>query len=308
MQERWASFGGHIDELRHTIIRSLVIVGAGFLLILGFYQPLLQFFTSDSLNHAESGLPLKKVQRNQIVNQTNQNQLFQLPAGAWIISKEIPFILKGDHVYYRLEPGQILLFEQALHSPLLILGPLEGLTLVFKVIFWLSLAFTAPLWGWVWLQFILPGLKTQERSILFPFLLCSFVCLCLGMALAYYVSLPLSNQYLTAFNTTIGQNAWSLSHYMSYVLLLCMGHAIAAELGLLLLTLVHFRFLSPAWLITKRRYMILIAFIIGAVLTPPDVMTQLLLALPLMGLYEIAIWYAKWRNRSILFTNSRTSD
>jgi sec-independent protein translocase protein TatC len=304
MQEHWTSFGGHVDELRHTIIRSLVIVGAGFLLILGFYQPLLQFFTTDSLINTESGLPIKKVQRNQVVNQTNQNQLFQLPAGAWIISKEIPFILKGDHIYYRLEPGQILLFEQALHSPLLILGPLEGLALVFKVIFWLSLAFTAPLWGWTWLQFILPALKTRERSLLFPFLLCSFVCLSLGMALAYYVSLPLSNQYLTAFNTSVGQNAWSLTHYVSYVFLLCMGHAIAAELGLLLLTLVHFRFLSPTWLIAKRPYMILIAFIIGALLTPPDIMTQLLIALPLMALYEVAIWYAKWRNRSILFTNT----
>src|SRR5204863_41436 len=117
----------------------------------------------------------------------------------------------------------------------------------------------------------------------------------------YYVTLPLANQYLFLFNNSIGQNAWTLIHYVQYVLFLCLGHAIAAELGLLLLTLVHFRFLSPDWLIAKRRYMIVLAFVLGAFLTPPDVLTQLLLALPLIALYEVAIWYAKWRQHLFLF-------
>ena len=298
MHEQWASFWGHLDELRLTLLRSLVIVGVGFLLILGFYQPILQFFTDYPLDSTETGLPIQKVQRNQVINRTAQDQLFELPAEAWLISELSPFSKKGDPRYYRLAPGQSLLFEQAIHSPLLIMGPIEGLALVFKVCFWLSMVLTAPLWGWTWLQFILPGLKAEERSILFPFLLCSLVCLCMGIAIAYYITLPFSNQYLSLFNSSIGQNAWTLSQYLSYVLLLCLGHAVAAELGLLLLTLVHFRFLSPDVLITKRRYMILLAFILAAILTPPDVMTQLLLTLPLIGLYEIAIWYAKWRNRS----------
>ena len=98
----------------------------------------------------------------------------------------------------------------------------------------------------------------------------------------------------------MGQNAWTLNHYVNYVLLLCLGHAVAAELALLLLILVHFRFLSPSWLIAQRRYMIVLAFICGALLTPPDILTQLLLALPLIVLYEFAILYAKWLNRSTL--------
>lgn len=311
MQERWTSIWGHIDELRQTLLRSLFIIGLGFLVILGFYQPVIQFFTANPLERTENGLLIQQVQRNQVENQTTKDLLFDLPSHSWLISASesvsksvlksesesgsTPISQNGNHNSYRLKPGESLLYEQAIRSPLLIMGPIEGLILAFKVCFWLSIVLTAPLWGWIWLQFILPGLRTQERSVLFPFLLISILCLGLGAFLAYSITLPLSNQYLALFNSSIGQNAWTLTHYVNYVLLLYSGHAIAAELGLLLLALVHFRFLSPTWLIAKRRYMIVVAFILGALLTPPDVLTQLLLAFPLMGLYEIAILYAKWR-------------
>ena len=106
------------------------------------------------------------------------------------------------------------------------------------------------------------------------------------------MTLPIANDYLSLFNSSIGQNAWTLDHYVNYVLCLCLGHAIAAELSVLLLVLVHFGLLSAEWLIAKRRVMIVGAFILGALLTPPDVLTQLLLAFPLIGIYEIAICYA----------------
>ena len=196
-----------------------------------------------------------------------------------------------------MDAGDHLVYDQAIRSPLLIMGPVEGLILVFKTCFWLSLAMTAPFWGWVWLRFILPGMYARERAILVPFLLCSLFCIACGCSLAYYVTLPLANEYLTLFNSAIGQNAWTLNHYVNYVLLLCLGHAIAAELALLLMILVHFRLLSPEWMISKRRHMIVAAFILGALLTPPDVLTQVLLAIPLIAIYELAILYAKWRNR-----------
>lgn len=298
VDERWASFWGHLDELRQTIGRTLLIVGVGFILVLSCYEPILRLLTTYSLEHSDKGLIKHKVHRERVINQSAHTQLFELPADAWIVPNGGEPVKQENRTYYRLAPGQSLLYEQAITAPLLIMGPIEGLVLVFKVCFWVSLALTAPFWGWVWLQFILPGLRVQERAILFPFLLCSGVSLLLGVGLAYYVTLPLANQYLVVFNHSIGQNAWTLTHYVDYVLLLCLGHAIAAELGLLLLVLVHFHLLTPAWLINKRRYMIVLAFILGALLTPPDVLTQLLLAGPLITLYEVAIWYAKWRHRA----------
>lgn len=295
MQEHWASFWEHIEDLRRTLLRSLIVVGAGFLLALMFYQPLLQFLAIYPIEKTTKGLTQQKIQRTQILNQTPHSQIFELPPHAWLISHVLP--IEGKKNAYFLAPGETILYEEATPSSLLIMGPIEGLVLVFKACFWMGLGLTAPIWGWIWLQFILPGLKDQERKILFPFLLCSLFCLILGMILAYYVTLPIANQYLFLFNGSIGQNAWTLTHYVNYVLLICLGHAIAAELTLFLFTLVHFRFLSPDWLVYKRRYMIVLAFVLGALLTPPDVLTQLFLAIPLIGLYELAICYAKWVNR-----------
>jgi sec-independent protein translocase protein TatC len=128
-----------------------------------------------------------------------------------------------------------------------------------------------------------------------PFLLGSSICMGFGIGLAYWFTIPLANQYLQAFNASLGQNAWSFAHYVDYTLLIMLGHIIAFELSLLLLLLVHFRILSPEWLVSKRRYMIILTFILAALLTPPDVITQIALAIPLILLYELAIFYAKWR-------------
>lgn len=295
MQGLFDSFWGHIDDLRQTFLRSVIVVGIGFIAALSFYQPILQLFTSTPMEQGHSGLLKQRIERSQILNRTSREQFVEIPSNSRLISDLPGELNKHGHFHYRLAAGEALIYEQAVRSPLLIMGPIEGLILVFRACFWLSLAGTAPIWGWIWLQFILPGIQAHERAILIPFLFGSLICLFLGGAMAYFVTLPIANQYLTLFNSGIGQNAWTLTNYVNYVLFLCLGHAIAAELALLLMILVHFRILSPEWLISKRRYLIVAAFILGALLTPPDVLTQLLLALPLMGIYEIAIWYAKFR-------------
>lgn len=297
MHEHWAGFWEHIEDLRCTLLRSLVIVGIGFILILLFYQPIFRFLTSYTAEQTEEGLHKHKIQRIQIINQTTRHQLFALPPQASLVSPLSSLEKKGDH-FYQLSPGQALIYDETMDSSLLIMGPIEGLVLVLKACFWLSLALTAPMWGWTWVQFILPGLKEKERAILRPFLLLSLICLGIGIAFAYCVTLPIANQSLLFFNSLIGKNAWTLRNYVDYVLLLCLGHAIAAELVLLLFILVHFRVLSAPLLVAKRRYMIVLAFVLGALLTPPDVLTQLLLAIPLIGLYEASIYYARWREHS----------
>lgn len=297
MSEYWASFWEHVDDLRQTLLRSLIIIGIGFILLLGFYQPIFQLLTDHSLKSIQPHLLQQKIQRIEIFNPSTESQLFKAPLHASIVSK-ISSFHKDQEEYYLIAPGETFVYDEKTPSSLLIMGPIEGLVLVMKICFWLSLALTAPLWGWVCFQFILPGLKESERRIFFPFLLYSVISLSMGIFFAYSITLPLANQYLVSFNDSIGQNAWTLSHYIDYVLLLYLGHAIAAELGLLLFLLVHFRFFTPVQLIAMRRYMIVLVFILAALLTPPDVATQLILALPLIALYEIAICYAKWRYKA----------
>lgn len=293
MEEKYESLWGHLDALRKTFIQTLLIFGIGFIFLLCFYQPLLKFLTAIPVEKTH-GLTTYKIERRVIENELSSSKI-ELPHDSlWISGGQ------GIFPHYLLAPHEKLVYDQAIRSPLLILGPLEALILVFKACFWLSIALTAPFWGWAWLQFILPGIRSNEKAILFPFLFGSMLCIALGSVLAYKVTLPLANEYLSFFNHSIGQNAWTLNLYVNYVLLLCLGHAIAAEISFLLLVLVHFRFLSAEWLISKRRYMIVMAFILGALLTPPDVLTQILMAIPLMGVYECAILYAKWRSKSVI--------
>lgn len=299
MQDHWAGFWEHIEDLRDTLLRSLLVVGMGFFFLLMFYQPILHFLTASPVEQTEQGLIKQKIQRIQITNETTLPHIFELPANAQFISPP-SFLNEHGKPIYLLAPGETLVYDEVIQSPLLILGPMEGLILVLKACFWLSLTITAPIWMWIWLQFILPGLKDSEKAILVPFLVLSLLFLGIGIAAAYYITVPIANQYLLLFNQSIGLNAWTLTHYIDYVLLICLGHGVAAELALLLFILVHFGLLSSDWLITKRRYMIVLAFILGALLTPPDVITQLLLAIPLAALYEVAIQYAKWRERLAL--------
>lgn len=183
----------------------------------------------------------------------------------------------------------------SIEQDLLILGPLEGLFFIVKLCFWMSFALTAPFWGWVWLKFILPGMKKSERRLLFPFLAFTLLNLVLTLLFALKVTIPISNQYLIQFNDTIGKNAWTLNHYFDYLFFIITGHVIASELGLLLLVFVHFSLIQTRILEEKRRVFYVFIFILSALLTPPDILTQFFLAIPLIILYECAIFYSKYR-------------
>jgi len=178
---------------------------------------------------------------------------------------------------------------------LVLFGPLEGVAVVFKVSFWLAIMLTTPLWGWVLFRFLAPGLRPIERSLYLFFLFGSLFAVLGALLVAWNFTLPLSNQYLYQFNSGIGNNLWGINQYLDYFLLLILGHSVAIEAIFILLFLVHKGVFSADWLKGKRRMMMVLAFIIGAILTPPDVLSQALLALPLIAGYEIAILYAKLR-------------
>lgn len=181
---------------------------------------------------------------------------------------------------------------------LLILGPIEGFQTVLRTCFWCGLTITSPIWIFTLLRFVHPGLRESERRLISPFLATSGLFISIGLLFAYFVTIPFANHYLYAFNNTIGQNLWTLQNYLDYTVLLLLANALAFEIAVAMLFLAHSGWLSAPWLREKRRLMILLIFILSAILTPPDVLTQLLLAFPLMALYELLIVYADWRGRA----------
>lgn len=285
-------FRRHIEELRNTILNCGMIIGLGFILAFSFHQHIIPLLTHHWENHSPS--TVKEIKLFQISNSGSQSQLFKLPPGALVVKSKNSFLEIPPYLY-RLEEHGLLEYQTVVSDKLLFLGPLEGITLIFKISFWIGLTVTAPFWCWRLFKFISPGLHSHEKIILYPFLIGSCICIALGVALAYGVTIPLANHYLQAFNAALGQNAWSFAHYVDYTLLIFLGHMIAAEICLLLLILVHFGLFTHEWLISKRKYAIVLSLVLAAILTPPDILTQFALAIPLMVLYELAIIYAKCR-------------
>lgn len=146
--------------------------------------------------------------------------------------------------------------------------------------------------------FVAPGLYTKEKRALLPFLLATPVLFMAGASLAYFVVMPTAFHFFLQFQgTSSGLSVEALPStdaYLGLVMQFILAFGISFLMPVLLMLLNHSGLVSRAQLIGVRRYMIVAAFVVAAVLTPPDVVSQLMLALPLILLYEItlvAIWF-----------------
>lgn len=144
----------------------------------------------------------------------------------------------------------------------------------------------------IWL-FVAPGLYKQEKRAFLPFLIATPVLFMMGAALAYYVVMPTVFTFLLSFQTNaagIPQEALpAMNDYLSFVMNLIFAFGFCFLLPVLLMLLARAGIVNVTQLRAFRRYAIVAAFVIAAVITPPDAVSQLLLALPMIVLYELAI-------------------
>jgi len=167
-----------------------------------------------------------------------------------------------------------------------------------KVAFFAAMMIAFPVIANQLWQFVAPGLYRQEKRALLPFLFATPVLFTAGAALAYYVVMPTAFHFFLKFQGEAGglsiEALPSTDAYLSLVMQFILAFGISFLLPVLLMLLNRAGIVSRAQLISLRRYMIVAAFIVAAVLTPPDVVSQLMLAIPLVLLYELsilAIWF-----------------
>jgi len=153
----------------------------------------------------------------------------------------------------------------------------------------------------IW-AFVAPGLYAKEKRAFLPFLVATPILFVMGGALAYYGVMPTAFRFFLGFQSNLGgirQEALpSIGDYLSLVMHFILAFGIAFLLPVLLLLIERAGIVTRDQLKRGRRYAILIAFVVAAVATPPDVLSQLMLAVPLMMLYElslIAIWFTERR-------------
>ena len=170
------------------------------------------------------------------------------------------------------------------------LSPSELLTSYMKLALVLGLVFSSPVILWQIWAFVQPGLTEREARSARSAIIAGFVFFLLGVVFCFVLILPLTLQFLYNFNGSIDIAAnISFNSYMSFVLGMLVAFGVVFEMPVLSFLLSRLGLMKPEWLVKGWKFAILIIFIIAAVITPPDVLSQLMTAVPMLGLYELSV-------------------
>jgi sec-independent protein translocase protein TatC len=169
-----------------------------------------------------------------------------------------------------------------------------------KLAFFAAFFFSCPLILMQIWKFVAPGLYKDEKLALLPFLIATPVLFLLGGMLVYYLIMPLAIKFFLSFETAAINGSLPIqleakvNEYLSLVMRLILAFGISFQLPVFLTLLAKVGFITSEYLKTRRKYVVIIIFSMAAILTPPDPITQIGLALPLLLLYEISIFTVKF--------------
>ena len=153
-----------------------------------------------------------------------------------------------------------------------------------------------PIILWFAGKFVLPGLTDKERRYILPALAAGTLLFLIGLAFCYFIVLPVSLGFFWSYGQKMGiANEWTIDYYVSLVIQLLLAFGTVFELPVVLLFLVKIGLVGNRGLRKQRKLVYVGIFILAAVLTPtPDVINQILLAVPMILLYESCVWIAAW--------------
>ncbi len=173
------------------------------------------------------------------------------------------------------------------------LKPFGQLILFFEVAVIGGVILSLPNIFYQFWKFIAPALKKNERKYISSIVAFSTLCFLIGIVFAYFVMLPYSLKFAVNFGTPEIKNVFAINEYMSIIIGIMLGMGIVFELPMISFFLSRLGILKPAYLSKYRRHAVVLIFITAAFLTPPDPVSQIILAIPLYLLYEISIFISK---------------
>src|SRR5580698_4529736 len=188
------------------------------------------------------------------------------------------------------EPGRKMIFT----------GLTEAFFTYIKVSFWAAICIAFPVIAMQIWKFVAPGLYKNERRAFMPYLCATPVLFIMGASLAYFVVIPYAFRFFVSFETPGGPGSLPIeieakvNEYLSLVMTLLLAFGVAFQLPVLLTLLARAGIITSQGLISKWRYATVGMFAVAAVLTPPDVVSQTSLAIPLILLYILSIFSCRW--------------
>jgi sec-independent protein translocase protein TatC len=163
-----------------------------------------------------------------------------------------------------------------------------------KVTLMAAFVIALPYVLWQMWAFIAPGLYRHERKLAVPVIVSSFLFFLLGMSFAYFIVFPVAFGFFAGYTPAGVQMMTDIDKYLSFVLTMFIAFGVTFETPVIVIVLVRLRVVTLAQLKAIRSYVIVGAFVIGAIFTPPDVISQLLLAIPLWLLFELGLLLARF--------------
>lgn len=193
-------------------------------------------------------------------------------------------------------PINSALENESIKAHLAALTILENVFVALKVAFFAALVVSMPIIFWQFWLFIAPGLYKHEKKIVLPFVAFASVMFACGVGFAYYIVLPVVIENVLLFGNDKFEGSLSAENYVMFFTRLVVGFGIAFELPVLSYFLAKVGMITDKSLKNFFKYAVVIIFIIAAIITPPDVLSQIFLAIPLVGLYGFSILIARFVN------------
>jgi sec-independent protein translocase protein TatC len=171
-------------------------------------------------------------------------------------------------------------------------APQEAFLVYMKVSFIAGIFLAMPVIIFEFWRFVAPGLYEHEKKYLFPIVIVSILFFGSGIAFGYFVALPFGFQFFTSFASEYVMPFISTREFLSFTMKLLFSFGLIFELPVVVFFLARLGIIQSETLKKYRRYAILVIFIVAAILTPPDAFSQIIMAIPLLVLYELSVWVA----------------
>lgn len=268
----------HLDELKFRIIYSLIAVIVVSVVAYFFRNEILAFLVRPLTGYYSPTVPNSEVPA---ILEAMQNFL-RGTASSYFTEEQISAILGVMGRFLGQQSG------------LIFIHPTEAFLSYIKLALFTGIFFSAPIIIYQIWKFLLPALFDKEQRFFFRTFGFGTLLFFVGSAFAFLVVLPLGIKFLLRLSGPNLQASFTIGNYLSFTMMFILVFGVLFELPVVIFLLVQVGIVSREFLARQRKYMILVAFIVSAILTPPDVVTQLLLAGPLIVLYEISLILARF--------------
>lgn len=172
-----------------------------------------------------------------------------------------------------------------------VFSPWDGIRIYMSIALAFSLAVTLPFALYQLWRFVNAGLKSNEQDAALKYIPFTVVCFLVGFSFAYFVVFPMSFAFTTGIAKSLQfTETYGISQYFGFMFNIVIPLAVAFELPVIVMFLTKIGILNPKRLHTMRRYAYLVLVIIASLISPPEILSHLMVAVPLIGLYEISVW------------------